>query len=266
MTVQEIQQQYNTYVDFISKVEKFFIHTLLNKPDALQYLYSRGLNDEYIKYFKLGFDPGFAKTVEFLNLNKISTDLIFETKVADQYEAGPYNPTSNRVTFPLSDIVGNTLGFSGNVLPSYNKDKMYAKYINTPMSDIFSKSLMLFNLHNASRFIEDNGYVILVEGNFDVVTLFMEGLYNVVAPCGTGFTQYHAYLLRYFTKNIVLLYDGDTAGDKAYRRSLPIIAKADMISHKVQLPLGEDPDSYIKKCGKDNLLKEIVGTFALEKQ
>lgn len=264
MTIQEIQQQYNIYVDFIHKVEQFFIHILLNKPDALQYLYSRGLNDEYIKYFKLGFDPGFQKTLEFLNLNKIPTNLLFETKIADEYETGPYNPTSNRVTFPLIDIAGNTLGFSGNVMPEYNKDGIYAKYINTPTSDIFSKSLMLFNLHNAAKFIKDMNYVILVEGNFDVVSLFMEGLCNVVAPCGTGFTQFHAYILRYFTKNIVLMYDEDIAGNKAYRRSLPTIAKADMISYKVKLPSGEDPDSYIKKYGKSTLLKEIVGTFALE--
>lgn len=264
MNIKEIQQQYNVYTDFIRKVERFFIHSLSKKPEALQYLYSRGMNDEYIKYFNLGFDPGFQKTFEFLSLNKISTDLLFETKLADKHETGSYNITSNRVIFPLTDIAGNTVGFSGNVLPNYNKENTYAKYINTPTSDVFSKSLMLYNLYNAARFIRNERYVILVEGNFDVITLFMSGLYNVVAPCGTGFTQEHAYLLRYFTKKIVLLYDGDVAGDKAYRRILPIIAKADMISCKVQLPQGEDPDSYVKKYSKDTLLKEIVGTFTLE--
>ena len=264
MNIKEIQQQYNVYTDFIRKVEKFFIHSLFKNPEALQYLYSRGMNDEYIKYFKLGFDPGFQKTSEFLLFNKISTDLLFKTKIADTHETGSYNITSNRVTFPLTDIAGNTVGFSCNVLPSYNKDKIYAKYINTPTSYVFSKSLMLYNLYNAARFIRNERYAILVEGNFDVVTLFMYGLYNVVAPCGTGFTQEHAYLLRYFTKKIILIYDGDAAGDKAYRRILPIIAKADMISYKVQLPSGEDPDSYVKKYGKNILLKEIVGTFALE--
>ena len=264
MTIQEIQQQYRTHTDFIHKVEKFFIHSLLKRPEALQYLYSRGLNDVYIEYFKLGFDPGFSKTLEFLTLNNLSIDLLLETKIADIYNDNPYNITTNRVIFPLIDIKGNTLGFSGNILPASNKDNMHAKYINTPTSDIFSKSLIFFNLHNAARFIRDNGYAILVEGNFDVVTLFMQGLYNVIATCGTAFTQEHAYLLRYFTKNIVLLYDGDAAGDKAYRKILPILAKADMISSKVQLPFAEDPDSYIKKYGKDTLLKDIVGTFALE--
>jgi len=264
MTIQEIQQQYKTYTGYISKVEKFFIHSLFETPEALQYLYSRGLTDDYIKYFKLGYDPGFAKTSEFLALNHLPNDLLFETKIAAMYENNAYNVTTKRITFPLADVSGNTLGFSANILPSYNKDDKYAKYINTPSSDIFSKSLMFFNLHNAARYIRDNKFVILVEGNFDVVSLFMHGLHNVVAACGTAFTQEHAYFLRYFTKNIVLVYDGDIAGDKAYRKILPILAKADMISSKVQLPSGEDPDSYIKRYGKTALLNDIVGTLALE--
>lgn len=256
----QILTNYQSYTSFLSKIQKLFTHYLYKNSEALQYVYSRQINDDYIQYYKLGFDPGIEKIKEFVTMNQFPFELLYDTRILITKEDKEYDVLSERIVFPLEDVLGNITGFSGRIWTK-EQETLYAskytpKYINTSSSDIFSKSLVLYNLRNAAPFIRKQNYCILVEGMIDVISLFMRDIRNVVAPCGTSLTQEHVYLLKYFTDEVIILYDGDEPGKKSASKVFELLTKTKISAHVVSLPSG-DPDSFIKQFDKDYLLRYI---------
>ena len=159
-----------------------------------------------------------------------------------------------RLMFPIIDVRGNVIGFGGRIIKN---DKEAAKYLNSPETLIFNKRKNLFGLNLAKKTKQD--FLILVEGNIDVVALHQYGFDNAVASLGTRLTEEHAVLLSRYTEQVVLIYDGDEAGQRATRRAIPMLEKAGLQVKVMQMKDAKDPDEYLKRFGADkfrNLLNE----------
>jgi DNA primase len=163
---------------------------------------------------------------------------------------GHYDRFRNRLVFPISDVSGNVLAFSGRRLDA---DPESPKYVNSPESVVYRKGRTLYGLGAARVAIRQSGQAIVVEGNFDLLQLHEKGFENVVAPMGTALTVEHVDVLRRYAREIVVLFDGDAAGRKAARATWDLIAPAGLAGRLVVLPPGEDPDSFLRKRGADAL-------------
>ena len=265
---QAIRTTYGERTSFLYNLSRFYIHILQKSPEALKYCTSRNLSMEKREIFDIGLAPDSHQVKSFLKLNNISESLLFDCGLLLSPE-NPFDLFSSRLMFPLKDIVGNIVGFSGR---QWLGDVKRAKYINTPSTEIFQKSLLLYNLHNAIPTIKSSGYVILVEGMMDAIALYSIGQTNVVAPCGTAFTEEQIRMLCLFTKNFIICYDKDKAGIEATTKSIALCSKVSseitvkvlnlippIVSTNPDLKL--DPDSYIQNFGADcffSLLKSLL--------
>lgn len=256
----QILTKYLQLTDVVYKVSRFFEYSLQQNPIMLQYAQERV--GDWINYFHIGFDPGSEKIIEFAHSNSIDETLLFETGILSKFEDRVYSTTSNRLIFPLIDTLGQFVGFSGRILPQQEL-QVSSKYINTPSTVIFSKSLFLYNLYNAINDITERKYAILVEGNVDTISLVRYGILNVVAPCGTAFNYTHALLLKCFTDKAIICYDSDNAGEIASQKAAKSMAKANIFTYLLKLPSG-DPDSFIKQYGKDAFLSALASVAPLE--
>lgn len=222
---------------------------------GLHYFKERGLREETIKRFGLGFSNG------------INSDLI-QTATAKGYDLGIMQKAGissssgkdffrQRVMFPIHNLSGKVLGFGGRTLSS---DKKTPKYLNTPESEIYHKSRILYGISQAKKAILQEDMCYMVEGYMDVITLSQAGIENVVASSGTSLTVGQIQLVKRFSPNITILYDGDAAGIKAALRGLELVLEQDMNVKVALIPDGEDPDSYLQKVGitafKEFLQKE----------
>ncbi len=216
--------------------------------------------DQALQAFRIGYAPpewdGLAR---FLRAQGVSP-LVAETAgllVPKSSGAGHYDRFRHRLMFAVVDPQGRVVAFSGRALAPHpseqKKDDKPAKYINSPETPIYSKGSMLFGIHAARHAIRTAEEAIVVEGNFDVVSLHARGLTNVVAPLGTAFTVEQAKLLRRFAPEVVLLFDGDAAGKKAVRLSQQPLREAGMSVRVATLPEGLDPDDLIRQKGVDAL-------------
>ena len=237
--------------------QKFFADLLFNdemgRAVGLSYFHQRGMSDEIIKRFGLGYcldewsnftdhalKNGYSETV----LEKTGLTIVKE-------ESGKrYDRFRGRVMFPIYSISGRVLGFSGRVLSS---EKQAAKYVNSPDSDIYNKSRILYGLYQARAAIAKAGKCYLVEGNVDVVSMHQSGVENTVASCGTSLTTEQIRLIKRYTNNVTVLYDGDSAGIKAALRAVDLLFTEGMHVRLVLFPDGEDPDSYAQKYGSTAL-------------
>jgi DNA primase len=265
--IRAIQDRYIELTSFLYNLSRFYIHTLHKSEDAMKYCAGRNLSLEKLSTFDIGLAPDPSTTKSFLKLNSISESYLFDTGVWVSPD-NPFDLFSGRLIFPLKDVSGNIVGFSGR---QWVGDVKRAKYINTPTTEIFQKSLLLYNLHNAMPSIHSLGYVVLVEGMMDVITLYSIGQTNVVAPCGTAFTEEQIRLLGLFTKNFIICYDKDKAGVEATAKSTALCASiSSEISIKVLtlVPpvistdpnLKLDPDSYVNNYGAVcffNLIRQL---------
>lgn len=258
--LEQVTNNYLTYTSFLLKIQKFYTHCLYENPAALDYVLSRGISREYIDFYKLGLSPGISKLQAFLALNNLSDDFLRTLKVVLVSEGRSFDPLTDRIIFPLDDILGNTVGFSGRIW-TREQEVLYTakatpKYINTASSDIFAKSLLLYNLKEALPYIKQEGYCIIVEGMMDAISFFIYGIRNVIAPCGTSFTDEHALLLKYATDKAIILYDQDDAGNKSSFRVYETLTNHAIQTTIASLPIG-DPDSFVRQYGKDTVLQHI---------
>jgi DNA primase len=245
--------------------QKYFTDNLWNtdegKSVGLSYFRERGFTDDIIKKFQLGFSfedrKAFSKAAiaagykpEYL----VKTGLSI---LSDKHVDGQpitindiFDRYTGRVIFPIHNGTGKVIGFGGRIL---NSDKKFAKYINSPQTDIYDKSKVLYGLYFAKKQItqEDNCY--LVEGYTDVTSMHQAGIENVVASSGTSLTVDQIRLIHRFTNNITILYDGDVAGIKASFRGIDLILEEGMNVKVLLFPDGDDPDSYSKKVSGDDL-------------
>lgn len=235
--------------------EKFFIDQLWNDPKGqaigLSYFYERGFSDEIIKKFRLGYAQD--DWTHFTTAAQQHGYKLEYLKAIGLTSSGEKNVDvyRGRVMFPIHNITGRVLGFGGRTLKT---DKSTPKYINSPESEIYNKSKILYGLYFAKSAIinEDNCY--LVEGYTDVISLHQAGIENVVASSGTSLTEGQIQLIKRYTPNITILYDGDAAGIKASFRGIDMILEAGMNVHVVLFPNGEDPDSFSRKVSHDELV------------
>ena len=231
-----------------------FFNEQLKEGEGRQIGYSyfkeRGILESTMETFQLGYSPKSWDALSQAAIRNqydenylIETGLAFRSdkdgKLLDRFRA--------RIMFPIHNHIGKVVGFGGRILES---GKKMAKYINSPESDIYQKSYILYGLHQGKKAIRDLDRAILVEGYMDVIALYQAGIQNVVASSGTALTVEQIRLVRRFTNNILLIYDADRAGINAALRGIDLLLEQEMNVRVLLLPQGEDPDSYVKKNGK----------------
>ena len=251
--------------------QKYFASLLydneMGRAVGLGYFHSRGLTDKVIKEFGLGYclDEWDAFT-RHARANAYSDKVLQKTGLTIFKEDGKcYDRFRGRVMFPIYSVSGRVLGFSGRIL---TKEKSAAKYVNSPDSEIYNKSNVLYGLYQARNAIARQDKCYLVEGNIDVISMYQSGVENTVASCGTSLTVEQVRLMRRYTKNVTVLYDGDKAGIKAAFRAVNMLFEEGLHVRVVLFPDGEDPDSYAQKYGSTRLqeyLKENETNFILFK-
>ncbi len=227
-----------------------FYHELLFSSqgrDAYRYLMRRKITSQAIASFKLGYAPPDGKSFVNKALSKnFDRGTLIQAGLVRKTETGSIvDYFRGRLIFPIFTPGGNVIAFGGRAL----SDEVQPKYLNSPDSEVFKKGSILFGLYQAKSSIRMKGYVIVVEGYFDVIKMHQAGFQNTVAPMGTALTENQALVLKRYTKNVLLLYDGDDAGRKAVNRSIPVLLKTGLNVKVSLLPEGEDPDSIIDKFG-----------------
>ncbi len=250
----EKRRQKEAILAILKDSAHFYVDNL-QKPQAekyVEYLLSRGLDSKTIRRFGLGVSLDYTSLPKFLHEKGYSYQDMLASGVVS------YNETNNeytdfeakRITVPIIDNVGNVIAFGGRVIEKTD----FAKYKNTRETQVFIKNRCLYNINrlkDIKRKLGDIDYVIIVEGYMDVISLGQAGFMNVVASMGTSLTVEQAKLLLRYTKNVVISYDGDGAGQKATMRGLEILRNAGLNVKIVSIPDGLDPDDMIKKRGKD---------------
>ncbi len=227
---------------------RFFFETL-SKPEgaaAVQYIAKRGISAKMARTFGLGCAPDSwnALTDAMVKKGYSAADLLDAGLVKRGRSGGVYDTFRNRLMFPVIDVRGSVIGFSGRILGDGEP-----KYLNSPDTLVFSKSRNLFALNLAKK--SKQGRLILVEGNIDVVSLHQAGFDCAVASLGTSLTPEQARLMARYTKNVVVSYDSDTAGVKAAQRAIGILDKAGLAVKVLHVPGAKDPDEFIKANGPD---------------
>ena len=231
--------------------QNIMLKTDQGKAIGLSYFKERGFTDETIKKFGLGYclDEWDAFTSEAIR-KAYKMDYLEKTGLTIVKGEKQFDRFKGRVMFPIQSMSGRVLGFGGRILTN---DKKAAKYLNSPESDIYHKSKVLYGIYHAKQFIakEDNCY--LVEGYTDVIQLHQSGIQNVVSSSGTSLTSEQIRLINRLTKNITVLFDGDAAGMRASIRGIDLILEQGMNVKVVVFPDGEDPDSFAKKNSQTEL-------------
>ncbi len=231
---------------------KFFqqqmFETEEGKSIGLSYLKERGFRDDIIKKFELGYSPDVWDALTTTAVSEgYNIQFLEETGLTIRKDNDKlYDRFRGRVMFPIHSFTGRVIGFGGRTLKT---DKAVPKYVNSPESDIYHKSNVLYGLSFAKKAIRDLDNCYLVEGYADVLSVHQAGIENVVASSGTSLTVEQIRLIKRFTQNITILYDGDEAGIKASLRGLDMILEEGLNVKVVLFPDGDDPDSYVQKFG-----------------
>ena len=233
---------------------------------ARKYLKQRGITGEVAKRWQLGYAPdewdGFgswARGQGYDARELVASGLI---KTKDDEQTSNLNPRTSydrfrdRIMFPICNREGEVIAFSGRLL---KEQEGAAKYLNSPETPLFRKGNVLFGLHKSKRALIEANCAIVCEGQLDLISLFEAGITNVVAPQGTAFTENQARILKRCAEEVVLCFDSDAAGAKAAERSLDALLENDFVVRVVELPPGEDPDSLVRREGKEAFEKRIAG-------
>ena len=241
----------------VSEFAKDYFHKTLLKSEegkaiGLSYFKERGFTNETIEKFSLGYSPDTwdAFTKEALGKG-YKLEFLESTGLTIAREDRPFDRFKSRVMFPIQSMSGRVLGFGGRILTN---DKKAAKYLNSPESDIYHKSKVLYGIFQAKQSIAKLNNCFLVEGYTDVIQFNQSGIENVVASSGTALTPDQIRLINRLTKNITVLFDGDAAGLRASVRGIDLILEEGMNVKVCTFPDGEDPDSFAKKTSHDDLV------------
>jgi DNA primase len=271
-----------------------FFQECLKRPDgsrAREYLLGRGLNEETIAAFRIGYAPDSGFLLRDRLAAEFSEEVLRESGLFSwkQTEGAPslsarslggqggdfnsnmppetqnqkpetrlYSKFRNRVMFPIANDAGKIIAFTGRTLAT--DEKSGPKYLNSPETGIYSKGRVLFNLDHAKEAIRKLDYAILVEGQMDCISVFAAGFHNVIASSGTAFTEIQAKLLGRFSKNVVVNFDPDTAGAKATERTLGLLTEEEFQIKVLSLEQGFDPDLYIRRKGRDAYGEALRGS------
>ena len=223
---------------------------------ALAYLKRRGVIDQTIRQFQLGYATrGRRDLVSTATKADFSLQQLIDAGLVKNDEQGPMDRFRERIIFPILDERGTPVGFGGRAL----SEETLPKYLNSPTTSLYDKSKTLYNLYNARQAIQKEGKAILVEGYFDAIMPYQADVKHVVASLGTAFSESHASLLNRFAEETIIVYDGDRAGFQATLRGLHILLKEGLRVRIALLPSGEDPDRFIQTRGV-NAFNELSNT------
>ena len=224
---------------------------------ALRYLRGRGMTPKTIKRFGLGYAPDrWDALLEAAAKEHIAPELLEKAGlvIARKSGEGHYDRYRGRVIFPLFSHVGKVLGFAGRILEA---DTDQPKYINSPETRVYHKSQVLYGLHQGKKTIRDKSAVGIVEGYTDVITMHHYGVHNVVATCGTSLTEQHVELLGRYVDEAYFIYDADSAGERATLRGADTAFRKGFEVNIIELPGGEDPDTFVAKEGPEGFHEYI---------
>lgn len=239
-----LEDLYNIY----DIANKFYQNNLSTKEgsDAREYLSNRNFKEDVIKEFGIGLSLN--NKLSSMLLKKYDKDILIRSGICNESGGNIFDAFTERIMFPLWDIDGNVVGFSGRIY----KTKDSSKYVNSKESDIFKKGKLIYNYHRAKEEVRKKKFVLVVEGFMDVIALYKVGIKNVVAMMGTAVTNEQANLLKRLSTNIFLCFDGDSAGNMATMSCANELTKVGITPKVIRLPENLDPDEYIKKYGSDN--------------
>jgi DNA primase len=228
---------------------------------AREYLKGRGIDRRIAKDWQIGFAPeswdaflGWALERGYQQRLLLESGLVTRRDESAGDDKG-YDRFRNRIMFPIHNDVGEVIAFSGRIL---DKEVEAAKYVNSPETPLFRKGRVLFGLHKTKRGLIEADCAIVCEGQLDLITLFEAGITNVVAPQGTAFTENQARILKRFVSEVVLCFDADAAGQKAAERSLDSLLQNNLVVRVAEMPAGEDPDSMVRKKGREEFEKRVA--------
>ena len=230
--------------------------------DALRYFAERGINENTLKLFRLGFaEDAWRGMLGRLKEKGVESDTLVKSGLVVQNNDGGnlYDRFRGRIIFPIFDARSRVLGFGARAL-----DNSLPKYINSPETHIYRKGAQFYGLNFAKDHIRTLNYVVLVEGYFDLILPFQNGIKNIVATLGTALTVQQIRALKRFTRNAIMIYDADRAGEEASLRSLDLLVTEEMDVRIAILPKGSDPDSFVRREGKagfTRILKESKDLF-----
>ena len=264
------QQQRESLLIVNQLVAEYFEQQLFETDEGrsigLGYFKERGLREDIIRRFQLGFAPDSPQSLlQFAQTKGINPQTLEQLGIIVQKDDRQWAFFRKRVQFAIHNPQAKVVAFAGRTLSS---DKKQAKYINSPETEIYHKSKVLYGIHLAKKSIAQLNECYLVEGYTDVLSLVQNGIENVVASAGTALTVEQIRLIKRYTPNITILYDGDAAGIKAALRGIDLVLEEDMNLKVVLLPEPEDPDSYIRKIGKtdfEQYLRKNAKDFVLFK-
>ncbi len=245
----------------INERAMFIYHYYLKEREeahiAREFLKKRGITDQMIETFNLGYAPAEQNRIyQILTEEKYTEPMILKTGliIPSTRGEGYFDRFRNRIIFPIIDVNDKIIGFGGRIIED---NPNLPKYMNTPETEVFQKRNNLFGLNVARNYIREKRQAIVVEGYFDVISLFQADIKNVVAPLGTALTEEQVLLLKRYADEIIILFDSDKAGNKATIRSIALLLKTNLKIRVVELPVDYDPDLYVRKYGGENLLKLI---------
>ncbi|MCM2137723.1 DNA primase [Vagococcus fluvialis] len=242
------------------KTSELYHHILMNTQvgeKALEYLKERGLTEEVIKTFQIGFAPRDRRLLhKVLEKDNYSDEVLKKTGLLFQLEDGNWiDRFYQRIMFPITNFQGKVIGFSGRILEDVDFDATdQPKYLNSPETDLFNKRFILYNFHQSRTEIRKKNEVILFEGFMDVISAWMSGVKNGVASMGTSLTMEQINALEKISDEVLISYDGDNAGIEATSRAIDLLSnQSSMGIQIISIPDKMDPDDYRRKYGEDNL-------------
>ncbi len=238
----------------------YFVRSLNKVPEAGNYLLERGISSEWISQLGLGFAPdqwdGLCDRLS--SLGAPVREALSAGLIRKKTTGGYYDYFRGRIMIPIRGLNGELIAFGGRILGEGEP-----KYLNSPESEVFKKKNILFGLDAAKDSIKKSGFVILVEGYFDQISLRIRGIENVVAPLGTSLTSEHAKLLKRFSERVITIFDGDEAGIRAVKRSMPILLAEGFEPECIILEEDKDPDSAINRIGTEEFLRLIKSSRSM---
>ena len=240
------------YFDIYDSANKFYQNSLFTNlgKNAIEYLKNRNIDRDTIKKFGIGLSVQKLSLTDYLKNKNYSIDKLIDVGLTNDNGNDIF---INRIMFPIYDLSGNPVAFSGRI---YNT-KDTSKYINTKETDKFKKGKILYNYHIAKEHLKKNDSVIIMEGQMDVIRASTIGVNNCIATMGTALTRDHKSIIKNMTNNVILCFDGDSAGEKATISAIELLEDTGIDIKIVRLPNDMDPDEYIIKEGKDSFLYQI---------
>ena len=243
------------YYELNREAARFFYRNLTEgKNPGYTYMAKRGIEDRTIKKFGLGYAPdSWDALYSHFKAKGVDEKILVELGLLSEKDGKYYDKFRNRVIFPIINTAGKVIGFGGRAL----SDQQMPKYLNSPENKVFQKKNNLYALNITRQDIGKAGMAIIVEGYMDVISLHQSGVTNVAASLGTALTENQAKLVNRYTKNVVLSYDADAAGQKAALRGIDVLKGENCKVKVLHVTDGKDPDEYVKKNGKEAFMKLI---------